>query len=132
MTGHDIDAGLRRAVVMVAGKTVRDWRGGVYLFLTWLLFEDLVRKYLGNNMYVYFGKDALIGVTYVALLMARWRGDSTERFRVPFKYALGAFFLLGLAQFFNPGSPSFWYGVLGLKLYFYYIPLMFVGYARRF
>ena len=122
-----LGAGL--AVVMVAGKTASDWRSGVYLFLTWLLFEDLVRKYLGNNMYVYFGKDALIGVTYVALLMARWRGDSTERFRVPFKYALGAFFLLGLAQFYNPGSPSFWYGVLGLKLYYYYIPLMFVGYA---
>ena len=27
-----LGAGL--AVVMVAGKTVRDWRGGVYLFLT--------------------------------------------------------------------------------------------------
>ena len=38
-----LGAGL--AVVMVAGKTASDWRSGVYLFLTWLLFEDLVRKY---------------------------------------------------------------------------------------
>jgi len=117
------------AALGVAGKTLTDWRSGVYLFLTWLLFEDLVRKYMGNSMYIYFGKDALIGVTYTSLLMARWRGEQTEPFRPPFKYALGLFFLLGLAQFFNSGSPSVWYGVLGLKLYFYYIPLMFVGYG---
>jgi hypothetical protein len=117
------------AVLAVAGKTLLDWRSGVYFFLPWLLFEDLIRKYLGNSMYVYFGKDVLIGITYIAFLMARWRGEHTLRFRPPFRHALGLFFLLGLVQCFNPGSPSEWYGLLGLKLYFYYIPLMFVGYA---
>jgi hypothetical protein len=117
------------AVVAVAAKTLTDWRNGLYLFFAWLLFEDFVRKYMGNNMYVYFGKDALIGIVYMSLVMARMRGEHTERFRPPFKYALGIFVLLGLAQAFNPGSPSMWYGVLGLKLYFYYVPLMFVGYA---
>ena len=112
----------------VAGKTLTNWRIGVYFFLVWLLFEDLVRKYMGNNMYIYFAKDALIAIIYVALLIDSSRRES-DRFRPPFKYALGLFFLLGAAQFFNPGSPSLWYGVLGLKLYFYYIPLMFVGYA---
>jgi len=117
------------AAAGVAGKTLSDWRSGVYLFLGWLLFEDLVRKYMGNSMYVYFGKDALIAATYLGLVLSRLRGDDTERFRAPFKYSLGLFVLLGLAQVFNPSSPSLWYGVLGLKLYFYYIPLMFVGYA---
>ena len=32
-------------------------------------------------------------------------------------------------QVFNTESPSVVYGLLGLKLYFYYVPLMFVGYA---
>jgi hypothetical protein len=113
----------------VVGKTLSDWRSGVYLFMVWLLFEDFIRKYLGNSMSIYFGKDVLIGATYVALLMSRLRGDDKERFRPPFKYALAMFVLLGVAQVFNPGSPSLWYGVLGLKLYFYYLPLMFVGYA---
>jgi hypothetical protein len=117
------------AAVLAAGKIAADWRSGVYLFLTWLLFEDMVRKYMNNSMFIYFGKDALIGLTYVAFLMARLRGEHTERFRVPFKYALGMFVLLGLAQVFNSGSPSLWYGALGLKVYFYYIPLMCVGYA---
>ncbi len=118
--------GLALVVAAVAGKTLNNWRIGVYLFLPWLLLEDFVRKYMGNNMYIYFGKDALIAIIYVSLLMDSSR---RERFRPGFKYALGLFFLLGLAQVFNPGSPSLWYGVLGLKLYFYYIPLMFVGYA---
>jgi O-antigen ligase len=30
---------------------------------------------------------------------------------------------------FNPNSPSFVYGLLGFKLYLYYVPLIFVGYA---
>ena len=42
---------------------------------------------------------------------------------------MACFFGLGLAQVFNPYSPSLFYGLLGLKLYFYYVPLMFVGYA---
>ncbi|HEV2382724.1 MAG TPA: hypothetical protein VG206_23400 [Terriglobia bacterium] len=120
--------GAALAALAVAGKTLSDWRTGVYLFLTWLLFEDLIRKYMGNNMTIYFGKDALIAITYVSFLMDSSRRE-IDRFRPPFKYALGLFFLLGLAQGFNPGSPSVWYGVLGLKLYFYYAPLMFVGYA---
>jgi hypothetical protein len=120
--------GLAFAAFFAMGKIARDWRTGVYLFFAWLLFEDLVRKYTGNNMYVYFGKDALVGVTYVSFLAA-WSRRDTLLFRPPFRYALALFFLLGLVQVFNPFSPSIFYGLLGLKLYFYYIPLMFVGYA---
>jgi hypothetical protein len=114
--------------LIIAGITINNWRTGVYFFFVWLLFEDMFRKYAGNNMYVYFGKDVLIGVTYLALLLARSRRD-LETFGSPFKIALSLFFLLGIAQVFNPNSPSMFYGLLGLKLYFYYIPLMFVGYA---
>src|SRR5437764_13138481 len=32
-------------------------------------------------------------------------------------------------QTFNPASTSLIFGVLGLKLFFYYVPLLFVGYA---
>jgi len=35
----------------------------------------------------------------------------------------------GFLQVFNPASPHLIYGILGMKLYFYYIPLMFIGYA---
>src|SRR5260370_18383753 len=32
-------------------------------------------------------------------------------------------------QVFNPASTNLVYGILGLKLFFYYVPLLFVGYA---
>src|SRR5262249_52167690 len=35
----------------------------------------------------------------------------------------------GAAQLFNPGSDSLWFGALGFKVYFFYIPLAFVGHA---
>src|SRR5437899_6647772 len=38
---------------------LNNWRHGVYLFLAWLLFEDFARKFLGNNMAIYFAKDFL-------------------------------------------------------------------------
>src|ERR1700690_738344 len=50
-------------VLFVAIKILRNWRLGFYSFLIWLLFEDLVRKYLGNNMAIYFAKDVLVGLT---------------------------------------------------------------------
>jgi hypothetical protein len=113
----------------VGGRIADDWRQGVYFFIGWLLFEDLIRKYLGNSMYIYFTKDVLVGVTYGAFLTTRKREERRQPFHPPFRLALGAFVLLGFAQVFNPLSPSIFYGLLGLKLYFYYAPLMFVGYA---
>jgi len=117
------------AVLAMAGIVFSDWRKGVYVFFTWLLFEDLVRKYMGNNMAIYFGKDVLIGVTYISFLVAQSRSKVAKHFHPPFAYSLGLFVLLGLAQVFNPNSPSMAYGVLGLKLYFYYAPLMLLGYS---
>ncbi len=134
---NSIAAGSSRAALLiasafvaffVAGRIAGDWRSGVYFFFVWLLFEDLIRKYMGNNMYVYFVKDVLVLMIYIALLAERSKRN-TPLFRVPFKYALGTFVVFGFVQFFNPHSPSLYYGVLGLKLYFFYIPLMYVGYA---
>ena len=112
----------------VAGLILKNWRHGVYIFLIWLLFEDMVRKYMGNNMVIYFAKDVLVAILYYSFLQARARRRSVT-FRAAFLVPLGLFFALGIAQMFNSDSPSILYGILGAKLYFYYIPLMFVGYA---
>jgi hypothetical protein len=106
---------------------MKTWRVGLYAFLIWLVFEDLPRKFLGNNMAIYFAKDALLAMTYLAFWMAR-RGRVVT-FRAPFHGPLLAFFLLAALQVFNSNSPSLFYGLMGMKLYFYYAPLMFVSYA---
>lgn len=111
-----------------AVAVLRSWRTGFYLFLMWMLFGDLVRKYLGNNMVLQFGPDILAGLTYISLLIAiRKRREKT--FRPPFLLPLAIFVWLGAIQIFNTNSPSFLYGLLGFKLDFFYIPLIWVGYA---
>ena len=107
---------------------LRNWRSGFYLFLLWLLFEDLVRKYMGNSLALFFGKDILCGLTYISLLVAI-RNGRERAFRPPFLLFLSLFVWLGVLQIFNQNSPSVFYGLLGFKVYFFYMPLMFVGYA---
>ncbi len=46
-----------------------------------------------------------------------------------FLLLLVVFVWLGLMQIFNSNSPHVLYGLLGFKIYFFYIPLMYVGYA---
>jgi len=107
---------------------LNNWRNGLYFFLTWLLFEDFARKYLGNNMAIYFAKDVLVAVVYLSFFLAYRRKEVTS-FRPPFLVPVLLFVWFGVLQVFNPASTHLIYGVLGLKLFFYYVPLLFVGYA---
>jgi hypothetical protein len=109
---------------------INSWRKGLYFFLVWLLFEDLARKFLGNNMAIYFAKDTLLLIVYLSFFAAYRRKDPDVRtFRPPFLPVLLVFVWYAALQMFNPASTSIFYGLLGIKLYFYYIPLIFVGYA---
>ena len=107
---------------------LNDWRNGLYFFLTWLLFEDFARKYLGNNMAIFFAKDFLAAVVYLSFFLAYRRKEVTT-FRPAFLMPLLLFVWFGVMQVFNPASTHLMYGVMGLKLFFYYVPLLFVGYA---
>ena len=120
--------GLGIVVVALIVHILNDWRSGVLLFLVWLLFEDLARKFLGNSMTVFFAKDLLIGVAYASYYVAK-RRRMVDVFKIPFLLPLGLFFWFAVIQVFNTWSPSIFYGLLGLKVYFYYAPLMLLGYS---
>ena len=107
---------------------INNWRTGVYCFLVWLLFEDLARKYLGNNMAIYFAKDALVALVYLSFFIA-YRRKTVQTIRPPFLAPLLVFVWFGILQVFNPGSATMVYGILGVKLFFTYIPMFWVGYA---
>jgi hypothetical protein len=107
---------------------LNNWRNGLYFFLGWLLYEDFARKYLGNNMAIYFAKDFLLLVVYLSFFRA-YRRKEAVGFRPPFLVPLLLFVWFGIMQVFNPGSTHIVYGLLGFKVFFYYIPLLFVGYA---
>jgi hypothetical protein len=130
---NDDMTGLAYAGLCLAGGTIvvailNNWRNGVYFFLSWLLFEDFVRKFLGNNMVIYFVKDFLLLVVYFSFLTA-FRRKKVPFFRPPFLVPLMIFIWFGVLQIFNPASSSIWYGLMGFKIFFYYVPLIFVGYA---
>ncbi len=112
----------------IAIAILNNWRNGLYFFLAWLLFEDFARKYLGNNMAIYFAKDVLAAVVYLSFFLAYRRREVTS-FRPPFLVPVLIFVWFGVMQVFNPASTHLMYGVLGLKLFFCYVPLLFVGYA---
>ena len=79
-------------------------------------------------MAIYFAKDVLVGLTYVALFVDIRRGRAAT-FRPPFRLFLFVFLWLGMVQIFNSNSPNILYGLMGAKIYFFYVPLMFVSYA---
>lgn len=130
--GDDMSGLAYVALVLIVGvctvAMLNNWRNGLYLFLTWLLFEDLARKYLGNNMAIYFGKDFLVAIVYISFFIA-YRDKKVATFRFPFRVPLLLFLWFGIMQIFNPAASSVFYGLMGFKLDFYYIPLMFIGYA---
>src|SRR5882762_7426040 len=107
---------------------LKDWRKGVYCFVVWILIEDLIRKYLGNNMIIYFAKDFLAVVLYLSFFIA-CRSTLTKLYRPPFLITFLVFFWYCVIQAFNPASTSIFYGLMGLKLCFFYVPLLLVGHA---
>ena len=120
--------GVACTVCIIVVTILNNWRNGLMIFFAWLLFEDLVRKYLGNNMAIYFGKDALVTVFYLSFFVAI-RRHKIQLFRPPFRVPLLLMVWVGFMQIFNPGSPSIFYGLMGFKLFFFYVPLLFAGYT---
>jgi hypothetical protein len=130
---NDDMTGLAYAAMCIVGgaavvATLNNWRNGVYFFLSWLLFEDFARKFLGNNMAIYFAKDFLFLVVLISFFVA-FRRKEVKIFRPPFLLPLLIFIWFGGMQIFNPASTSIWYGLMGFKIFFYYVPLIILGYA---
>ena len=87
--------GLSLVVVALVVHILNDWRSGVLVFLVWLLFEDLARKYLGNSLTVYFAKDFLVAMAYFSFYFAKRRKE-VDIFRPPFLVPLALFAALGI------------------------------------
>ena len=114
------------AVAVVSIGILRNWRSGVYMFLIWLVFEDLVRKYLGNNMAIFFAKDVLAALIYISIIRAI-RNHHEKAFRPPFLLAISFFFWWAVIQIFNPYSPSPLYGAIGSQNLFFLCTLHICG-----
>jgi len=74
-------------------------------------FEDLARKFLGNNMAIFFAKDALLLIVYLSFFIAYRRKD-VDKFQIPFRVPLLLFFWLGNAGF-QPGLHEYFLWIAG-------------------
>ena len=88
------------AVCAIGLAILRNWRTGFYFFLVWMLFEDMARKYMGNNLALFFGKDILLLLVYISFFRDVRLGRA-KTFRPPFMLFLSLFFWLGLLEVFN-------------------------------
>lgn len=116
------------SLAIIAVPILRQWRFGVFLIFAWLLLEDVVRRLIpGQPVEVALAKDVLIALTYFSfLLYFSFKGKKI------WKPAFGgALFLLAaflIINVFNPDSPGLLFGLIGLRSYLWYLPLIFLGY----
>jgi len=120
-------AGIVAAGAVLVVQILKNWRSGLYLFIVGMFLEDLPRKYLGNGTVLFFGKDLLLAIVYVSFLIDL-RKMKGKRFHPACLIPLVIFVAFALVQAFNPNSPSIFYGMLGVKLDFYYLPIFFLAY----
>src|SRR5258708_7260183 len=124
-------SGKRQIQGLVIGLIVL---GVIWMLANWiisgsdrmLIMAGLVVVLLGLTVQIL--QDFLIGIAYFSFFIAK-RNRRVEVFQAPFRLPLLFFFWFAVIQVFNVWSPNILYGLLGLKLYFYYVPLMFLGYA---
>lgn len=103
------------------------WRVGVLFLFLWLVVEGVVRRRFPQyHILIFFVKDVLVAVIYFAVFHEiRSEGKYWKNpLLVPILVLLG----ISIIQAFNPNLPSYLIGFLGLKTYFYYIPLLYAGY----
>lgn len=119
------------AVVLLAAALpilLRNWRVALLAFLGWLVIEDLVRKLAGNDLTVYFVKDAFFLVLLAGLLAdpqvrGSWRA-ATGVTRLPLYVLIGWALLMSV-----PTLMVDWrLALTGLRLDFLYLPLVAAGF----
>ena len=116
------------AIVGLLPAILRDWRIGFWAFAAWLPFEDLVRKFAGNDVRVYVMKDLIFLVLLASLAkrliaLRAWKDASGEARAVTLALVSWATALAAYAAI-----DDWRVGLLGLRLNFFYLPLVAVGY----
>ncbi len=118
-------AGVLGLVLVILKK----WQVGIFAFFIWIAAEDLLRKYIGNDMMLYLAKDTLVALAYVAFfipVMLKWRpGDD---FKNPLFVPILAWFIWALVEVLNPGIGHPLEPLVGFRMSFFYVPMIYLGY----
>lgn len=121
-------AGLLILSVIMVTAIFHRWRFGVYCVFVWLFVGDIVRRLIpGQPPAVMLIGDVLLLLTYSSFLaMVMIKGK--DLWMPPFVITLLLFVSIVAINIFNPNSPGILIGVIGLRSYLWYVPLVIVGY----
>jgi hypothetical protein len=110
-------------------QILRNWRVGIVSFFVWILFEDLIRKYLGNKIILYGAKDVIILMTYASYAFARMSRGKPDGLKNPIKKPLFVCIALAVVECFNLSIGHPFIPIVGLRMSFIYVPLLYLGYV---
>jgi hypothetical protein len=104
------------------------WRAGVTTALVLVVIEGALRKWIFPEWQelIYWSKDVALAGAYVRFYGARMIDHKWLVPPHPINKWLAPLILWGLAEALNPNLPGFLVGALGLKAYFFYIPLFYM------
>lgn len=104
------------------------WKKAILFFIFWVLISGAVRKWLlpGSSDIVYLYGYAILGGIYVRYFKERFETHSRLFIAHPVNVYILFLFIWGLACMLNPQLPNPLVGILGLVIYFYFIPLAFI------
>lgn len=127
--GLRVQLALFGASVLLWLAVVADWKQVVFFVLLWLLIEALPRRYLIDEPALTLAKDALLGLAYAKALWSLHRSGGFSMIRLhPLLWTV----LLMLSswvivQLFNPLLPSLYLGLLGLRAWLWWLPLLLLA-----
>lgn len=104
-----------------------NWRIGVVVFVVWIVFEDLLRKSLGNELLLYAVKDVIVLLTYGGYWLKRMVTKS-DGFRNPLKVPLLLWFGWAVSQMLSGSTGTVAVPLVGLRMSFFYVPMLYLGY----
>jgi hypothetical protein len=107
---------------------LKSWRISLMAFFAWLVLEDLVRKLAGNDIAIYFIKDAFYVVLLAAMVLdpavrGSWR-SATGSTRLVLYSMLGWAVVMSIP----PLLVDWRLPLAGLRLDFLYVPLVAAGF----
>lgn len=114
--------------VVIGFQILRQWRLGITAFFIWIVVEDLVRKYLGNQIILYAAKDLLIITTYVSFFLW-WKASGVRGWKNPLEIPLLVCLAVAVVNCFNAGIDHPAIPLIGLRMNFLYLPLLLLGYV---
>ena len=105
-----------------------DWRRGVHFALFLVVVEGVIRKWIlpGQEMVILFLKDAVLLVAYIKYF-SEYGFSRFERLPKPVILLIGISFVIGALDSLNPALSSPIVGFYGMKAYFFYVPLLWMG-----